>query len=57
MKVVDVTVMPGPKDEARTPVPLMKPDPVMTMFWLLEPWTRELGFVDSTVGAVTIFNE
>ena len=35
LKVVEFTVMPEPEND--TPAPLMKPVPVITMFWLGAP--------------------
>src|SRR5207253_624933 len=53
-KLVELTVMPKPEKVANAPD--TKPLPVMVMFWLVAPWPRELGLVDSTVGAALTVN-
>jgi hypothetical protein len=48
-KVVELTVMPVPENEAVAP--LTKPVPLIVMLWLLAPCPSELGLVEETVGA------
>src|ERR1044071_8927250 len=43
LKVVELTVMPLPENEAARPAPLANPLPVITMFWLVRPRPLELG--------------
>jgi hypothetical protein len=55
-KVVELTVIPLPENEAARPGPLSKPVPVIVIVWLVAPWPRELGVVDVAVGAALTVN-
>ena len=50
LNVVELTVIPDPNDAASVG-PLMKPVPVIVMFWLVAPCPRELGLSEEIVGA------
>ena len=51
-KVVELTVIPVPEKVAAAPV--TNPVPVIVMFWLVAPSSREDGVVEATVGAALI---
>jgi hypothetical protein len=54
LKVVELTVIPAPENDAAAP--FSKLVPLIVMFWLVEPCPRELGLVDVTVGAAFTLN-
>jgi hypothetical protein len=52
---VEFTVIPLPEND--TVAPETNPVPVTVIVWLAAPWPREDGFVETTVGAVSVVGE